>query len=291
MSVVLFDAQELADVASLALLGAPAEARNLAGFAPGVLLCLAKFSEANLAAFRRTYVEGRPVVSIEDAAAKACTAEEIADAVRTVPDPPSVFLNLPYNAVSNGGTDFLDDSTGKALAAVVAWATIAQEALTPLKPGQKSKGDRRWYGEKYDTAKSATDVPALLRAEIKAAVASGELPRGKYSVRRRRCTHSWAIDVRIADVPGLVVHNPDRLLADRDHPNVYTPTPWMTEEARDLLKKVSALLQAYNHDGSDSMTDYYDVRFYGDAEYDHEWTNARRAIELAALPARKEGTG
>ncbi len=43
MSVILYDAQELADVASLAVLGAPPEARALPNFAPGVIVCLAKF--------------------------------------------------------------------------------------------------------------------------------------------------------------------------------------------------------------------------------------------------------
>lgn len=290
MSVILYDAQELADVATLAVLGAPPEARALPHFAPGVIVCLAKFSEANLAAFRRTYVEGRDVVRFEDASARPCTAAEILDAVRTVPDATAVFLNLGYNAVSNGGTDFLDDTTRRALAAVEAWAASAQTELTPLPPGRKSKKDPRHYGEKYDAAKSVDEIPALVRADLKAAVARGELPRGKYSVRKRRCTHSWAIDVRVSDVAGLRLNNPERLLLDRDRPHEYVPPfhcPYSTPEAKAVLDKCSAILGAYNHDGSDSQSDYYDVRYYGDAGWDHDWERARREVEMAELPPRQ----
>ena len=77
MSVAIIDARELADCATLASLGAPVEARTLPGFFAGVLLVLEKLSIANVAAFRRSYVEGRAVVSLDDAAIKPVPAEAI----------------------------------------------------------------------------------------------------------------------------------------------------------------------------------------------------------------------
>lgn len=293
MSVAIIGPQELADAATLACLGAPAEARDLPEFRPGVLLVLSKFSAANVAAFRRSYIEGREVVRLEDAAIVPVPVSEIVEHVRTIPPAELVssFLNLHYNAIAQDGTDFCDAALAGALKAVCAWAATAKEALTPLPEGRRNKRDPRHYGARYDAAKSVDEIPALIRSEIKAAVAAGELPRGKYSVRRRRCTHSWAIDVRIADLAGVRLHNLERLLADRDDPHTYRPEytcPRYTPEAKAVLEKVRAVLASYNHDGSDSMTDYFDVRFYGDADFDHEWESERREVELAELPAKKE---
>lgn len=288
MSVAIIDARELADCATLASLGAPVEARTLPGFFAGVLLVLEKLSIANVAAFRRSYVEGRAVVSLDDAAIKPVPAEAIYDAVRIIPpeEIASSFLNLHYNAVAQDGTDFMPPDAVPALQAVCAWAAVAKEALTPLPKGRRSKADPRHYGSRYDMAKTVDEIPALIRSEIKAAVARGELPRGKYSVRKRRSTHSWAIDVSISDL-GIPLLNPERLAADRDDPNTYRPEyhcPRYTPEATAVRKAVEAICDSFNHDGSDSQTDYFDVRFYGSVDFNHEWEAARRVSEM---PERK----
>lgn len=37
----------------------------------------------------------------------------------------------------------------------------------------------------------------------------------------------------------------------------------LTREARAVLDTLEELHNGYNHDGSDAMTDYFDVKFYG----------------------------
>lgn len=141
--------------------------------------------------------------------------------------------------------------------------------------------DGRFYGAKYDKSLSRTEIAKRIRADIKAGVAAGELPRAKYSVRTSTYSMGGSIDVSISDVDGLIfLHNVKRLAADHDHPNVFCPINWLSDEAGALLKKVDAIRGAYNHDGSDSQTDYFDVRFYGHAEFDHAYTSTRRAEEI-----------
>jgi hypothetical protein len=111
------------------------------------------------------------------------------------------------------------------------------------------------YGAKYEATRNWTkaQIAQGFRDDVKAAIAAGELPKGlKLSVKTRR---GGAIDVHIREVPGMT-------------------TPWapghdgsVTEEAARIHGKLKALLWAYNYDGSDIMTDYFHVRFYGDVEW------------------------
>ncbi len=152
----------------------------------------------------------------------------------------------------------------------------------------------RSYGKKYDSNLGTREIAAKVREDIKAAVKAGELPKAKYSVRMQRFSGGSSIDVRISNVeePGFVVLNLERLTFEKENPHkVWSPgydperphnRSWMSHEAFELLKKVETILQAYNHDGSDIQSDYFDVKFYGHAEYDSAWTNRERERLLAA---------
>lgn len=140
----------------------------------------------------------------------------------------------------------------------------------------------RAYGKRYNEAKSVKEVAALVRAEIKAAIKSGELPKLKASVRYKTFSGGCSIDVNLSEL-GIPIYNPARLLADRDDPHTFVPgLNWMSDEAGAVVKKVEAMLASYNHDGSDSMTDYFDVRFYGHVDID----DRNRDAEVAALPPK-----
>lgn len=141
----------------------------------------------------------------------------------------------------------------------------------------------RAYGIKYTSVDSTTEVPAAFRQDVKDAVAKGELPAGlKLSVRRRRCTHSWAIDVTVMACPGVKFLNPERVKADHSNDNSWPLPSIRTAEGAALVAKLEAMLGAYNHDGSDSQTDYSDVRFYGGVTVDHDLERAERAPLVAA---------
>lgn len=138
--------------------------------------------------------------------------------------------------------------------------------------GRKAYADSRWYGEKYDRIPKhapTKDIAAAIREEIKLArkIAKqtadggdiklfdpiGDAPAEiKYSVR---VPHYGSITIEIKNIPhawGWVAEDRNGYMGE-----------FPTEALRTLGRELKSVMNAYNHDGSDLMTDYFDVRFYG----------------------------
>lgn len=143
---------------------------------------------------------------------------------------------------------------------------------------------RDFKGSKYDANLDVAEIAKRIRADIKAAIASKHLPTGAYSVKIRRFAGGCAIDVRIADVP-FVVLNRERVVADATKPHEFNGLPIHTEAASEILARTKAIVQAYNHDRSDVQTDYFDVKFYGDVSFAWEFEKAQREAMLAQVAA------
>lgn len=154
--------------------------------------------------------------------------------------------------------------------------------------------DRR--GSKYENTRnlSTKDIAARIRGDIKEALARGVLPAGlKVSVRYRSFSGGSAIDLRVTAFPeGFTLHNPAYLRHEHETRNQgWQPFPGdrdSTEWAavRAALKSIHG---AYNRDNSDSMTDYFDVRYYGDVDVYWEISRGIRERELAAALQTVEG--
>ncbi len=148
---------------------------------------------------------------------------------------------------------------------------------------------RGFEGSRLEMTKgmSRAEIAKLFRGDIKAATARGDLPKGlKVSVRTQEYSGGGSINVRVTAVPaGFGVLNLPRVYADFCTPHVYSDRPMYSAQAAALLKKLDAMLQAYNFDDSDTMTDYFHVRFYGHAEFDSDVTSAERAALKAAFDA------
>lgn len=135
--------------------------------------------------------------------------------------------------------------------------------------------DRRWYGEKYTDTRSLplTDVAKMIRAEVKlsrkiakmtaapgavkVADPIGDAPAAiKVSVRTR---HGHAIDVRLSDIPAEWgwTEEPNESYVDRRPRKIATPA------LKAFARAIKDVMDAYNYNGSDITTDYFDVRFYG----------------------------
>lgn len=142
----------------------------------------------------------------------------------------------------------------------------------------------RSYGSNYDKDRPVKEDAAIIRRKIKELVKAGKLPADwKYSVRYRTASMMRAIDV-VASSPGpTLIMAPVMLFAGPEPREVEVPihgemrtlalragesheVRWMdvvkplTKSVHDTLKD---LVDSYNHDGSDSMTDYYDRKFWG----------------------------
>jgi hypothetical protein len=134
------------------------------------------------------------------------------------------------------------------------------------------------YGAKYDSALSVPEIAKRFRQDVKEAIGRKVpegLPKGlKLSVRS---DHN-SISVRVVACPGLVVLNLARLCQERDNPHTWcqNPEPIHPEAAAELLKTLKAMLNAYNYDGSDLQSDYFNVNFYENIGFDGALERAER---------------
>lgn len=138
-------------------------------------------------------------------------------------------------------------------------------------------GDRamyeRVYGEKYAEAKDLTtaQIAKLIREDIKAAVKLGVLPGTirDYTVTTDTFAGGSAIRMQLLNHGHLWAH----CTGDR---NCYAEGvnfgcngfehEYLTEEGVTIRRFLQWLHGRYNYDGSDTMTDYFDVNYYGHAD-------------------------
>lgn len=146
-------------------------------------------------------------------------------------------------------------------------------------------------GCKYEAnrGKSRAELAKLMRADIKAAVARGLLPKGlKVSVRSDRLS----IDIKVTAIPdGQRLYNPEWVLATNNFSDFASrwavPGGEYAPEVAAWVETLKGIHGAYNRDNSDSMTDYFDVNFYGHVEIYWELADARREAEKRNLETRE----
>lgn len=172
----------------------------------------------------------------------------------------------------------------------------------------------RSYGYRYDEIKdlSTVEIAKRIRADIKQAVAEGMLPeKWSYSVTSDRASMMTSIDVRVRDcadawqecdgtVPGTWHDHGDGVRTATACSNVWcaarndpayahgaTKHDVLTEEAQVAKMTLERIHGGYNHNGSDMMVDYFDVRYYGHVEFEDARSADFRAREKERLAARK----
>lgn len=151
---------------------------------------------------------------------------------------------------------------------------------------------RHSEGKNYQQTRDLphTEVAKLIRQDVKKAIKAGKLPKDiKVSVRARWATHTPAIDVEITALPSTKLWEKVELPtgARPSHIGVHEHASeegkyWRRTGAEEkYLRVLTEIHDSYNMDRSDSMTDYFHVRYYGRAEVGHEMI-ARRLNELKA---------
>ncbi len=136
--------------------------------------------------------------------------------------------------------------------------------------------DTTWYGSKYNDVPAHCATPVItkrLRDDLKAirAVAKkinggnesesvklhdpiGDAPAGiKFGVTM---PHHGSINITVRNIPD------DWGWVQKDRYNTGHVADWPSDALRTLGNALRALANAYNHDNSDTMTDYFDKRFY-----------------------------
>lgn len=162
-----------------------------------------------------------------------------------------------------------------------------QEKATRYMPAYCDPNNE-FRGARYDATRnlSLKEVAKRIRQDIKQMIKAGTIPSGtKVSIRMDGYN---ALRVSITALPAdLKVYNPEYVQATK---NFNQPPEWDLRCDR-YTKKMQAIIDAldentrsYNRDNSDSMVDYFDVRFY-DGRADIGWElnkqiQERETVEL-----------
>lgn len=142
-----------------------------------------------------------------------------------------------------------------------------------------------WRGSKYEATQglSRKEIAARIREDIKAAKKAG-LISAEIKISVRCDAHS--IDVRVTAVPeGFRQWNPEYVAWRQANPHGWDCPIMACDQLSAEWSKLRAVLKeihgAYNRDNSDSMSDYFDVRYYGDIEI--HWELARELRQREGL--------
>ncbi len=136
----------------------------------------------------------------------------------------------------------------------------------------------RTYGKKHDRNLGVKEIAKMMRQEIKNSINAGTIPKGtKVSVRIERYSMGQSIDINLTEFP-IQFLNIWRVKFLQDHPHICLSDIPESHPAREMytpiasktLAELKRIHSLWNHDGSDSMTDYFDVNYYGDATFGWE---------------------
>ena len=152
----------------------------------------------------------------------------------------------------------------------------------------------RSYGHQYHEVPqyaSAAEIAKAMRADIKQAKSEGLLPaHWKYSVRSENYSGGCAINITVSGPREEIMVEEDAskcprfgaagVIACEGRGRHYSRNcagaQRLTSEAEAVEMTLTRIHGAYNHDGSESQVDYFDVRYYGTVEFAYElWSVAR----------------
>lgn len=105
----------------------------------------------------------------------------------------------------------------------------------------------------------------MVRKDIQSAIKSGNLPEMKVSVKIKRFSGGSSIDAKIKDasfpIANAEYYERIALGEENTHAHMQNCNP-LSDEARIAMKQIEQIINEYNFDGSDMMSDYFNVNFY-----------------------------
>lgn len=152
------------------------------------------------------------------------------------------------------------------------------------------------YGYLYGEQKglSLAEIAKRMRQDIKQAKTEGLLPlKWKYSVRTDTYSGGGSICINVQECADAWISQDDTKCThdiycnDERHYKGCPAAKHLTDEAEAAGITLKRIHGAYNHDGSDAMTDHFDVNYYGSVGFDDSWVAESRVAEKARLDAKK----
>lgn len=138
-------------------------------------------------------------------------------------------------------------------------------------------------GSKYQATSDLdiTEIAKLVRTDLKAAQVAGTLPAdATFAVRISRFSGGQSLDVDITGMSDAWIY----VDPSEQHGRV---DEIFTAEAREATRTAARIVNAYNYDGSDIQSDYFNVRFYGHVKIQNEREQRFWAAEKARKAQRK----
>lgn len=132
-------------------------------------------------------------------------------------------------------------------------------------------------GSKYLAGRRTKEVAACVRADIKAAIASGVLPKGlKVSVRYESYSMGSSVNVNVTAAPTMLVLNPVRIAMQRaDRPERELQSRHSPEMTL-VLQTLKGIVYAYHRSNDDAQSDYFDSNFHAHIGVSSELETASR---------------
>lgn len=141
-------------------------------------------------------------------------------------------------------------------------------------------------GAKYEFSLDIAEIARRVRKDLKAAQVAGELPAdATFAVRISRFSGGQSLDVTLTGMPDSWIYNSPGL-----EPNYaeYVPAHGgYTDEAQAAMRTAQAIVFAYNYDGSDIQSDYFNVNFYSHVKIQNERERAFWAKEKERKAAQR----
>ncbi len=128
-------------------------------------------------------------------------------------------------------------------------------------------------------------IASRVRSFVRKMREAGQIPNDvKISVRKE---HHNSLRLSLTDLPDTVsLYNPAYLqfLIDNPESQPFTTIQRYSDEVTNLIEFVNSFVDQFNYNNSDTMTDYFDVNFYG-GRLDVDWSfaNDRQVQELESL--------
>lgn len=162
--------------------------------------------------------------------------------------------------------------------------TYRPEGVTPGEGGEYYS--RKFTGNKAaDSYRSVTDIAKDVRNDLTEAQEKGYLPKGlKFSVTGDKYSGGQSMRVKIQGGK-----DKDLFVTGDENVRPEFGQQIYTEEAREVLKRVQGVVDAYRWDASEPQVDYFNTNFYGFVDIESERSAAFREKEAAAAKAQREG--
>jgi len=143
------------------------------------------------------------------------------------------------------------------------------------------------FGIRYAETKDMdiSQIAKLVRKDLRGEFGTPKNTGWKFSVRIERYSGGQSLDVTITACP-VEFLNPTRIEAARRGDNC-CQFDRHTDAGKLALGRAKAIVGQYNYDRSDSMTDYFDRRFYGSVRFGYDMEDAARETVAAGLDAAR----